>query len=331
MTKYGPKYGVVAIGNALVDVLSQVTEDFVAEQNVDKGTMALIDEPAAVQLYAKMQNCTESSGGSAANTMAGFASFGGTGAFIGKVADDQIGNIFSHDLKSLDLHYTTPALQNGPKTGRCLVLITPDGERTMNTFLGASIEIDPADVDESIIADAQITYLEGYLFDRDQAKAAFIKAAKAAKSAGRKIALSLSDPFCVDRHRDDFKALIENHVDILFANEDEIKSLYQTDSFDEAAKAVASHVETAALTRGAQGATILHHGETTLIQARAVETVIDTTGAGDQFAAGFLYGYTQNKPMQECGTLAALAAAEVISHIGPRPAVNLGELANKAA
>tara|TARA_R110001592_G_scaffold20926_5_gene84572 strand:+ start:9126 stop:10115 length:990 start_codon:yes stop_codon:yes gene_type:complete len=324
------KFGVVAVGNALVDVLSQVPETFIEEQKehgMEKGAMTLIDEVRAVDLYTQMPQGTETSGGSAANTMAGFASFGGQGAFIGKVADDNLGKVFQNDIKSLGVNFATLPLVMGAHTGRCMILVTPDADRTMNTFLGASVELSPVDIDADLIASAKITYLEGYLFDREQAKAAFIAAANLAHENGRKIALTLSDPFCVDRHRDDFLNLVENHVDILFANEDEIKSLFLKDNFDDAVSAISKHVEIAAITRSEKGAIIIANGETIKIDAVPVEKVIDTTGAGDQFAAGFLYGHTEGKPLAECGKLGAIAAAEVISHIGPRPAVTLADLA----
>lgn len=329
------KYGVVAIGNALVDVLAQVDDSFLEKQTqdygIEKGTMALIEEPRAVELYGLMQNPTEASGGSAANTMAGFASFGGKGGFIGKVADDTLGKTFQSDLQSLGIDYKTQPLALGPQTGRCLILITPDAERTMNTFLGASVEIKDIDVDVELISQAQVTYLEGYLFDRENAKRAFIKAAEAAHAAGKRIALSLSDPFCVDRHRSDFLKLVENHVDILFANEEEIKSLFIQQNFEDAMSAVSEHVEIACLTRSEKGAVIRTKEEVVDISAEPVAQVVDTTGAGDQFAAGFLYGFTSGKTIAASGRLGAIAAAEVISHIGPRPAVKLAELAAKAA
>lgn len=322
------KYGVVAVGNALLDVISQVSDDFIAQQGgMEKGAMTLVEETRAVDLYASMSNRTETSGGSAANTMAGFASFGGTGAFIGKVADDEVGKIFQNDIQSLGVKYETQPLVIGPSTGRCMILVTSDADRTMNTFLGASVELSPTDVDKNLITSAQVTYLEGYLFDKEQAKQAFITAAECAHEAGHRIALTLSDPFCVDRHRDDFLKLIENHVDILFANEDEIKSLYQTEIFDDALAQIDKHVEIAAVTRSEKGAVIRSKGETISVPAVPVEKVIDTTGAGDQFAAGFLYGFTEGKDLAECGKLGTIAAAEVISHIGPRPAVQLSTLA----
>ncbi len=322
------KYGVVAVGNALLDVISQVSDDFITEQGgMEKGAMTLIEETRAVDLYANMTNRTETSGGSAANTMAGFASFGGNGAFIGKVADDEVGKIFQNDIQSLGVKYETQPLVIGPSTGRCMILVTPDADRTMNTFLGASVELSPTDVDKTLITSAQVTYLEGYLFDKEQAKQAFTTAAEYAHEAGHRIALTLSDPFCVDRHREDFLKLVENHVDILFANEDEIKSLYQTESFDDALAQIDNHVEIAAITRSAKGAVIRANEETITVPAVPVENVIDTTGAGDQFAAGFLYGFTEGKGLEECGKLGTIAAAEVISHIGPRPAVQLSTLA----
>ncbi|MGB0718879.1 MAG: adenosine kinase [Bdellovibrionales bacterium] len=330
-----PKLGVVAVGNALVDVIAKTGEDFIADQartyGMEKGAMTLIDEPRAVELYAQMGPGTETSGGSAANTMAGFASFGGKGGFIGKVADDALGQIFQHDIKSLGITFNTQPLVMGAKTGRCLILVTPDAQRTMNTFLGASVELSANDVDTDLIAQAQVTYLEGYLYDRDQAKAAFITAAEAAHAAGHRVALSLSDPFCVDRHRHDFLNLVENHVDILFANEEEIKSLYMQQDFEDAKSAVSGMCEIAALTRGKNGVCVLGSGEEIAIPALPVAEVVDTTGAGDQFAAGFLYGFTEGKSLEEAAKLGVLAASEVISHIGPRPLVSLADLQIKAA
>ena len=330
-----PSLGVVAVGNALVDVLTQTDEAFIeqqhAEHGMEKGAMTLIDEVRAVELYAKMPPGVESSGGSAGNTMAGFASFGGNGGFIGKVADDDLGKIFQHDLRSMGIQFDTQPLVMGAKTGRCLILVTPDAQRTMNTFLGASVELSPNDIDEHLIANAKVTYLEGYLFDKDSAKQAFIKSAETAHEAGHRVALTLSDPFCVDRHRSDFLRLVESHVDILFANEEEIKSLFMQQNFDDAASAVSDHVEIAALTRGPKGAIIRNGSETVAIEAAPVENVIDTTGAGDQFAAGFLYGFTEGKDLETCGKLGALASAEVISHMGPRPEAAYNELIGKAA
>lgn len=330
-----PQLDVIAVGNALVDVLSQTDDAFIEKQNkrhgMEKGAMTLIDEARAIDLYTQMPPGIESSGGSAANTMAGFASFGGNGAFIGKVADDDLGKIFQHDLRSLGIKFETQPLIMGAKTGRCLICVTPDAQRTMNTFLGASVELTANDIDEALIANAKITYLEGYLFDRDTAKAAFIHAAETAHAAGHRVALTLSDPFCVDRHRSDFLRLIESHIDILFANEDEIKSLFMQDNFDDAASAVSQHVEIAAMTRSEKGAVIRNGEKTYEIPAALVDEVIDTTGAGDQFAAGFLYGFTSGKDIETCGKLGALAAAEVIGHMGPRPEMLYKDLIAKAA
>lgn len=330
-----PVFGVAAVGNALVDVLAQTSDAFIAEQKakhgMEKGAMTLIDEARALELYMAMGSGVETSGGSAANTMAGFASFGGKGGFIGKVAEDDLGKIFQHDIRSIGVQFETQPLAMGAKTGRCLILVTPDAQRTMNTFLGASVELGPDDIDTDLIASAQVTYLEGYLFDRDQAKAAFIKAAEAAHAAGHRVSLTLSDPFCVDRHRSDFLRLVENHVDILFANEEEIKSLFLQDNFEDAISALTKNVEIAAITRSEKGAVILNDGKRFDIAAAPVSKVIDTTGAGDQFAAGFLYGFTEGKDMQTCGKLGALAAAEVIQQIGPRPATALSSLIAKAA
>lgn len=330
-----PVLGVVAVGNALVDVLAHASEDFIAEQKeqygMEKGAMTLIDEARAASLYSQMGSGVESSGGSAGNTMAGFASFGGKGGFIGKVAEDQLGKVFRHDLRSMGIRFDTPALVTGPQTGRCLILVTPDAERTMNTFLGASTELHGTDIDRDLIANAMVTYLEGYLFDKEQAKHAFIKAAEYAHEAGHRVALTLSDPFCVDRHRSDFLRLVESHVDILFANEEEIKSLFMQDNFEDALSAVSENVEIAAVTRSEQGAVILSGGKRIDVPAQPVDKVIDTTGAGDQFAAGFLYGFTEGMNLAECARLGTIAAAEVISHMGPRPESSYAELAKKAA
>ena len=325
------KFGVAAVGNALVDVLSQVSEEFLQKQiqtyEIEKGTMALIDESRAVEIYGQMPTGLETSGGSAANTMAGFASFGGKGAFIGKVADDALGKIYADDMRAIGVEFTAQPLLLGAPTGRCMIMVTPDAQRTMNTFLGASVELSPNDIDRQVITNAQVTYLEGYLFDREQAKMAFATAAEYAHEAGHRVALTLSDPFCVDRHRHDFLSLVEKHIDILFANEEEIKSLFMQENFEDAASAISKHVEIAVLTRSEKGAVVVSKGERFEIPAVPVPHVIDTTGAGDQFAAGFLYGFTEGKPLEDCAKLGAIAAAEVISHMGPRPAVKLADLA----
>ncbi|MCL4677910.1 MAG: adenosine kinase [Alphaproteobacteria bacterium] len=320
----------VAVGNALVDVLSRVDDAFLDDQcakyGMQRDAMTLIDEKRAVELYLQMPEKIETSGGSAANTMAGFASFGGKGAFIGKVADDALGKTFKTDMKKIGVHHTTQPLIAGPPTGRCMILVSPDGHRTMNTFLGASVELSPTDIDRNLITSAKITYLEGYLFDRELAKKAFITAAEYAHEAGHRVALTLSDPFCVDRHRHDFLTLVQNHVDILFANEEEIKSLYLQDNFEDAKSAVGDHCEIAVLTRSEKGAVIVSKGKEFAIPAAPVKQVVDTTGAGDQFAAGFLFGFTHGRSLEESAKLGALAAAEVISHIGPRPQISLRSL-----
>jgi len=325
-----PTYDVVGIGNAIVDVLAQAGDDFIAAEKLAKGTMALIDEARAHALYGRMGPGIEASGGSAANTIAGVASLGGKSAYIGKVAGDLLGRVFAHDLRAAGVHYVTPPLEGGPATARCLILVTPDAQRTMNTFLGASVEFQPGDIDRALVADAQVTYLEGYLFDRPLAKAAFRQAGEIAHHAQRKVSLTLSDPFCVDRHRADFRDLIRGHVDILFANEAEICSLYQTKNFYEAAAAVRAEAEIAVLTRSEKGAVVITAQHEVEVPAAPVAKVVDTTGAGDLFASGFLYGFTRGKDMAHCAKLGALCAAEIISHFGARPETKLGELAAKA-
>ena len=323
-----PRFDVVGIGNAIVDVLSHADDAFIERHGMNKGTMALIDADTADKLYADMASGIECSGGSAANTIAAIASLGGRGAYIGKVKDDELGKVFNHDMKAIGVDFKTNAASEGPSTARCLINVTPDAERTMSTFLGACVELGPADVDPSVIADAKVTYLEGYLWDKDEAKAAFIAAAEAAHEAGREVSLSLSDPFCVDRHRESFLELVEGHVDILFANEDEIMSLYQVDTFDAALQHVRGHCKIAALTRSAKGAVILKGDEVHMVDAEPVEKVVDTTGAGDAYAAGFLFGYTSggHDDLVHCGRLGAIAAAEIISHFGARPETPLNEL-----
>lgn len=329
-------YGLVAIGNALVDVLATSSEEFIAGQfekyGMAKGSMNLINAERALQLYNDMGPATEMSGGSAGNTMACFASFGGKGAYIGKVGNDQLGEIFRHDMKAMGAaHTTAAALESGTHTGRCMILITPDGQRTMNTFLGAAVELSPADIDEAMIAAAAVTYMEGYLFDPPLAMEAFYKAAKIAHKAGRKVSLTLSDSFCVGRHRKAFQELVEGHIDILFANEDEIKSLYETNTFEEAVSIVKSKCDIAAITRSEKGSIILHGDSITEIKAEPVSKVVDTTGAGDAYAAGFLFGYTEGMSMAQCGQLGSIAAAEIISHVGPRPQALLADMIPKRA
>lgn len=323
------QFNLCAIGNAIVDIIAPATPDFIASQSqygMNPNGMTLIDAKRAEELYGLMGAATESSGGSAGNTMAAFASFGGKGAYIGKVANDKFGEVFTHDIRALGVEFNTPVLENSSPTAQCLILVTPDAQRTMNTFLGACVQLGPDDVDENIIANSDITYLEGYLFDMPPAKAAFYKAAEIAAANERKLALTLSDPFCVSRHREDFQHLIENHVDILFGNEDEIKALYETSTFEEAADILRGKCEISAITRGAKGSVILTQDETIAVDVAKPKQILDTTGAGDAYAAGFLFGLTQGRALKECGRLGSLAAAEVIDHYGPRPATSLKDL-----
>ncbi|MDX2157826.1 MAG: adenosine kinase [Hyphomicrobiaceae bacterium] len=320
-------YDVVGIGNAIVDVIGRCSDDFLAEHQAPKGRMRLVDGDTMLKLYAAMGPAIEISGGSAANTMVGVASFGGKAAFIGKVADDELGRIFGHDISAAGVTYATKPAAGGQPTARSLILVTPDGERTMNTFLGVSPELDHGEVDPDLVRNAKVVYLEGYLFDRLEAKAAFRQAAKYAKEAGRKVALTLSDAFCVDRHRAEFLDLIRADVDILFANEAEIAALYKTPTFDEAARQVRGHTEIAVLTRSAKGSVVMAGDKAVTIAPEPVQRVVDTTGAGDLYAAGFLYGLTAGKSLEICGRLGSIAAAEIISHVGARPETRLARLA----
>lgn len=323
------KYDVVGIGNAIVDVLAHAEDSFLQSHGLIKGTMSLINSQTADKVYGEMEPALECSGGSVANTIAALALLGGRGAFIGKVCDDQLGAIFRKDIEALGVVFDSKPSRYSASTARCLILVTPDAQRTMQTYLGACVELGPDDIDENLIAGAHITYLEGYLWDPPKAKEAFVKAAIVARKAGRKVALSLSDPFCVDRHRDDFIDLVDNHVDILFANEAEITSLYQVPNFDAALQKVRGHCEIAALTRSAKGAVLISGGEVHVLDAEPLEKVVDTTGAGDAYAAGFLYGLTRGKNIYDCGRIGAVAAAEVIGHFGARPEVSLAKLVAK--
>lgn len=326
MAERAASLDVVAIGNALVDVLSHTTDEFVSSRGMAKGSMQLVDEGAARALYEAMGPGVEISGGSAANTVVGVASFGGRAHYVGKVRNDQLGDVFAHDLRSTGVGYTTRAATSGPSTGRCLILITPDAQRTMHTFLGASARLGSDDVDAELIARGSILYLEGYLFDPPEAQEAFRVAAGIAHGAGRKVSLTLSDPFCVGRHRAAFLDLVEHHVDVLFANEAEICALYQAD-FDAALEAVRGHCEVAALTRSERGSVVVAHGKAHAIDAWPVKPVVDTTGAGDLYAAGFLFGLSRGLDLPACGRLGSLAAAEVIAHVGARPQHSLAALA----
>ncbi|MBG1232014.1 adenosine kinase [Aestuariivirga litoralis] len=321
------EFDVLTIGNAIVDVIAKVDDGFVVREKLVKGSMNLIDEPRAEQLYGVMGPAAETSGGSAGNTAAGVASFGGKAAYFGKVKEDQLGAIYAHDMKSIGVHFATPKAKDGPATARSFILVTPDGERTMNTYLGACVNLSPADVDAEVVRAAKVTYMEGYLWDKDQAKDAFRAAAKIAHEAGRMTSITLSDSFCVERHRDSFLDLIKGSIDIVFANESEIKSLYKTQNFDGAADAISKHCPLAVLTRSEKGCIVVKGKERVTVPAHPVDKVVDVTGAGDLFASGFLFGHTRGLPLRQCAALGSLAAAEVISHTGARPETNLLKLA----
>lgn len=320
---------VLTIGNAIVDVISQIDDDFLDRHEFKKGVMTLIDEAQAEALYAATSARLEMSGGSAANTAVGIASLGGRAAFIGRVKDDRLGEAFSRDLRAAGVAFDTPVAVGGPPTGRSLVLVTPDAQRTMSTYLGACAELEQEDMDPTRIAGAEITYLEGYLWDREAAKIAFREAATTARAAGRKVAFTLSDAYCVARWRHEFLELIAGHVNVLFANETEILSLYETDELDEALIRVRGHCDIAAVTRSERGSVLLADGDTYYVPAEPVANVIDTTGAGDLYAAGVLYGLVTGRDMPTCGQLGAIAAAEAISHYGARPETPLKVLVSE--
>ncbi len=324
------QYDVLGIGNAIVDVIARTEEDFLLKQGMNKGTMALIDEPRAQAIYDAMGPAIETSGGSAANTIVGLASLGSRSAFIGKVKDDVLGRAFTHDIRAAGVAFVTPPAAAGPSTARCYVLVTPDGERTMNTYLGAAQDLQPADIDADMIASSSILYLEGYLWDPKSAKDAFLKAAAIAHEAERTVALTLSDAFCVDRWRAEFLQLMRSHtVDLIFANEGELHSLYQTADFDSAVKALRADVGAAVVTRSEKGCLVIGPDGIEAVSAFPVERVVDTTGAGDLFAAGFLSGLARGADDRTCGRLGALAAAEVIQHLGARPERSLRDLARE--
>ena len=324
------KYDVLGIGNAIFDVLVQTDEGFLASHGMTKGGMALIDEARAGAIYRDMGPATEMSGGSAANTIVGIANLGGRAAYVGKVKDDQIGRLYTHDIRAANVAFETSAASGGPATGCSYILVTPDGERTMNTFLGAAQELTPADIDPAQIEAASIVYLEGYLWDPKSAKEAFVKAATIAHGAGRQVALTLSDSFCVDRYRDEFLELMrKGTVDLIFANEAELHSLYQTSDFDTALKALRGDVKLGVVTRSEKGCVVASSDGVISVPAFPIQKMVDTTGAGDLFAAGFLFGMVRNAGYENAGRLGALAAAEVIQHIGARPQTSLKELAQK--
>jgi len=324
------QYDVVAVGNAIVDILQAVNEAFLVQENIAKAAMTLIDETRADHLTARFEDAVMAAGGSAANTVTGVASFGARAAYIGKVADDGLGARFTRGFRAAGVTFDTPARPTPPGTARCLIAVTPDGQRSMNTYLGASTLLEPADIDRALIEAGLITFLEGYLFDRDEAKAAFVKAAEIARAAGRKVALTLSDTFCVERHRESFRHLVAGHVDILFANENEILSLYETADLDSAIAAARGQCPIVAVTRSEHGSIIAAGEETVSVAAAPVARVVDSTGAGDLYAAGFLVGHARGRSLAACGALGSLAAAEVISHMGPRPETSLATLAARA-
>jgi len=316
----------VGIGNAVVDMLTHTDDAFLVKNNLAKGAMTLVDADQAHKLYDEMGPAVEVSGGSASNTMAGFASLGGNGAFVGKVRNDQLGGIFSHDIQAAGVRYETPLATSGAPTARCLIFVTPDAQRTMQTYLGASVALGPDDINEELIASARVTYLEGYLWASDSGREAIIKAAKIAAGAGNKVSFTLSDAFLVDAFREDFLSFICDHVDILFANEVEITALVEAQDFDDSFQHTRRLCEIAALTRSEKGSVIAAGEEIHVIDAAPVEQVVDTTGAGDLYAAGFLYGYTRNRDLAACAHMGSLAAGEIISHFGARPETPLAGL-----
>ena len=322
------RYDVLGIGNAIVDVISRTDDDFLAKQNMHKGTMALIDEARAAAIYDAMGPAVEVSGGSAANTIAGVASLGGRAAFVGKVKDDELGRVFAHDIRAAGVAYETPPASTGPSTARCYVLVTADGERTMNTYLGAAQDLHPNDIDADAVAASGIIYLEGYLWDPPKAKEAFLKAAKIAHGAERDVALTLSDAFCVDRYRAEFRDLIRTGtVDLVFANERELHSLYETADFDTALNTLRGDAKLAVVTRSEKGCLVVTRDETAAVPASPVARLVDATGAGDLFAAGFLVGLSRGTDYRNAARLGAMAAAEVVQHLGARPETSLKALA----
>lgn len=319
----GVSLDALTIGNALVDVLATVDEAFLVREKIVKGSMNLVDIQRSKHLHSLVNSRTEMSGGSAANTAYGLASLGGRAGFIGKISADRLGESFSRDLETVGVKFFPGATCATEDTGRCLIVVTPDGNRTMNTFLGAASLLDAADISKSAVQSAAVVFLEGYLFDKDAAKEAFRTAAEYAHAKGRKVALTLSDSFCVDRHRDDFLSLVKNDIDILFANEDELKALYQVESINDGLHQLRDDCEFAAVTRNEHGSVVIDGDEVVIIDAEPVDSVVDATGAGDMYAAGFLYGFVRGKPIEQCGKIGSIVASEVITHMGPRPLVPL--------
>lgn len=326
----GVSLDALTIGNALVDVLATVDEGFLVRENIVKGSMNLVDIKRSKHLHSLVNSRTEMSGGSAANTAYGLASLGGRAGFIGKISADRLGDSFSHDLDTVGVKFFPGVTCETEDTGRCLIVVTPDGNRTMNTFLGAASLLDAADISKTAVQSAAVVFLEGYLFDKDAAKEAFRTAAEYAHAAGRKVALTLSDSFCVDRHRADFLALVKNDIDILFSNEDELKALYQVDSINDGLHQLRDNCEFAAVTRNEHGSVVIDGDEVVSIDAEPVESVVDATGAGDMYAAGFLYGFVRGKPIEQCGKIGSIVASEVITHMGPRPLVPLTTVVPKS-
>ena len=313
----------LTIGNALVDVLATVDEGFLIRENIVKGSMNLVDIVRSKHLHSLVNSRTEMSGGSTANTAYGLASLGGSAGFIGKISTDRLGTTFAKDLEIVGVKFFPGVTCTTQDTGRCLIVVTPDGHRTMNTFLGAASLLDAQDISREAVQSAAVVMLEGYLFDKDAAKEAFRVAAEYAHAAGRKVALTLSDSFCVDRHREDFLALVKNDIDVLFSNEDELKALYEVDSINDALHLLRDNCEFAAVTRNEHGSVVIDGDEVVIIDAEPVDSVVDATGAGDMYAAGFLYGFVRGKPIEQCGRIGSIVASEVITHMGPRPLVPL--------
>ncbi|WP_404863050.1 adenosine kinase [Georhizobium sp. MAB10] len=315
---------VLCIGNAIVDIIARCDDAFLNDNAIIKGAMNLIDAERAETLYDRMGPAVEASGGSAGNTAAGIASFGGKAAFFGKVAKDQLGAIYAHDIRAQGVHFETAPLASPPPTARSMIFVTPDGERSMNTYLGACVELGPDDVDEAVVASAKVTYFEGYLWDPPRAKEAIRECARIAHANGREMSMTLSDPFCVDRYRAEFLDLMRSGtVDIVFANASEAKSLYETESLEEALERIAKDCRLAVVTMSEKGSIVVTGDERVIVEPLAIEELVDTTGAGDLYAAGFLYGYTQGRDLATCGRLGSLAAGLVIQQIGPRPLQSL--------
>ncbi|MCY0093188.1 adenosine kinase [Hoeflea ulvae] len=325
------QFDVLCIGNAIVDIIARCDEAFLADNEIIKGAMNLIDAERAELLYSRMGPAIESSGGSAGNTAAGIAGFGSRSAYFGKVAEDQLGKIFSHDIRAQGVHFATRPLESTPPTARSMIFVTPDGERSMNTYLGACVELGPDDIEADVVAGAKVTYFEGYLWDPPRAKDAIRLCADIGHKHGREMSMTLSDPFCVGRYREEFLELMRSGtIDIVFANSDEAKSLYETDNFEHAVSQLRKDCKLAAITRSEHGSVIVRGDERVDIDAIDIDEVVDTTGAGDLYAAGFLHGYANGKPLETCGKLGSLAAGLVIQQIGPRLQLSLAEAGRKA-